>query len=411
MKGFFVAKTSRRAGNFRKKHDLIALPSKSKIFDIPNVIVVHELSIPDMNNIHSFSLKYFHNQELRIPEIKSHIEREKLILNTQQTYIERKESIDLIDKLEKELSDIVNGEIKRLYLEEITPTMEIYKKLLQTQDKSVFGINNKEIEDIETSKYMLSFLETVKKYTNIRFHFEICSKYQCVECEFDLSNVIPEIDGTIRCPECRVENESNRCPKMLMPFNKGINTHHGDYSERLNFHKFIRRLQGQCETHISNDLWDKLDIYFAKEKIPLGKAIRKLEHNHKGFKDGVSLSTMLGALSYYGYSNYYDDIYVICSKYWGWILPEFKEDENVIMYIYDITQVAYSKIENKTRSSSISIPYIAFKITEMLNYPYEVSDFKIPKDDKSREETEHYWKISCETCGDPEVMYIPTRKY
>jgi len=59
----------------------------------------------------------------------------------------------------------------------------------------------------------------------------------------------------------------------------------------------------------------------------------------------------------------------------------------------------------------MSIPYIAFKITEMLNYPYEVCDFKIPKDDKSREDTEHYWKLSCAGCGDPEVVYIPTRKY
>lgn len=386
------------------------LTNKSKIYEIPSVIKVNRMSTPDMNNIHSCAIKYFHNKYSDIDNIKANIRKYKAELETRLTYIERRDILSKIDDLEEKLDDIVNEKSKSKYIVEITPIMNKYKELQSIQTKTIFGSTNNDDDD-EVTKYMLMFLETVRKYTGISFNFEIPSKYECVECYFDLTNVIPDLDGSIRCPQCRIENESNRCPKMLMAFNKSLNIHHGDYSERTNFYKFIIRFQGKYEPTISDTLWKKLDDYFTKEKRPIGEVIRREPRNYKGYKDNTSLSLMLSALCYYGYSMYYDDVYVICQKYWGWELADFKEDENVIMYIYDITQPAYARIENKTRTSSISIPFIAFKITEMLNYPYEVCDFKIPKDDKSREETEYYWKLSCLGCGDPEVVYIPTRKY
>lgn len=404
------------ASNFfahgKRRNKIVNLIPKDedKLDYVPEIISIKNMSIYDMEKIHGFALKFFSNEEKRIPELTRDLDYKKELLGPHQNLVERLETLEEISKIEKEILEIESSTKKENYLAEILPLIEIFKDISNSMEKIEFGEEENDDSD-DITKYMLLIIDTIKKYTKITFDIELSSKFCCAECDFDLTNVIPEQDGIIRCPECRVENEANRCPKKFVSITKNISTSHGDYSDRENFHKFINRFQGKHNPTIDQIVYDKLDQYFIKEKEDIGDVVKQRPYDHKNFKQGTNLDMMLKALSCCGFSEHYDNAYYIGQEYWGWILADFKNDEDEIMYIYDITQVAYIKIENKTRTSSISIPFRGFKITELLGYPYEMSDFKIPKDEKSREERDKYWKISCETCGDPDVVYIPTRKY
>jgi len=408
-RNFFLHKRS-----VKKKNNLIPKENDKPEY-VPDTISVKNMSIYDMEKIHSFVLKFFNNEYKRIPDITEKIEYENNILGSHQTYVERCQTLSKIQTLQKELDDIKTFKNKDSYMKEIKPLMKEFEYAFDNMDKDKFGEvengsdNSQDKEEV--TRIMLLIISTVKKYTNISFDVELTSICHCVECDFDLTNVIPEADGIIRCPECRVENEANRYPKKSISTSKHSSTHHGDYSERGNFIKFINRFQGKQDANVDDKIKAKLDSYFIKEKLEIGSIVKQRPNDIKGFKVGTSLNMMLKALKSCGFSAYYDDVYLICREYWGWELADFKNDEDEILYMYDITQMAYNKIENRTRSSSISIPFQAFKIIELLGYPYEVVDFKIPKDDKSKEETDKYWKISCQNCGDPKVQYIPTRKY
>jgi len=398
-----------------KKKNILIPKDEDKLEYVPETISIKNMSIYDMEKIHSFVLKFFNNEYKRIPDMIGKIEYENSILGSHQTYVERRQTLSKIETLQTELDDIQSLKSRNNYIREITPLMEEFKNAADNVKKNKFGEvengseNSQDKEEV--IRIMLLIISSVKRYTNISFDVELTSICHCIECDFDLTNVIPEADGIIRCPECRVENEANRYPKKSISTSKHSSTHHGDYSERGNFIKFISRFQGKHGVTIDDNIKNKLDIYFVKEKQDIGSEVKQRPNDFKGFKVGTSLNMMLKALKSCGFSGYYDDVYLICQEYWGWELADFKNDEDEILYIYDITQLAYNKIENRTRSSSISIPFQAFKIIELLGYPYEVIDFKIPKDDKSKEETDRYWKMSCQTCGDPKVYYIPTRKY
>lgn len=383
---------------------------EDKLECIPDVITVRNMSIYDVDSIHEYSLKFFTNEQKRLPELLKKLDYENSILGHHQTYVERCQTLENIKHINAEIEQIRSSKNKSNYLAEITPLIDEFKRISANVDRNTFGETDIQDDSETTTRYILSIISVAQKYTKLCFNIELPSKCRCIECNFDFTDVIPESDGIIRCPECRVENEANRCPGKCTSISKTVSSH-GDYSERENFHKFIKRLQGKHSLSIGTNIKDKLDRHFIKEKIPVGSVIKQMPHDKKGFKAGTSLGIMLKALKSCELPEYYDDVYLICQEYWGWELADLSSDEDEIMYIYDITQVAYSKIEDKTRSSSISIPFRAFKILELLEYPYEVTDFKIPKDEKSREETDKYWKICCQTCGDERVRYIPTRKY
>ncbi len=407
MSGHFFTNKKRRKNN---TYELIP-KNKDKLEYVPEVISVKIMSVYDMNKIHGFAMNFFSNEEKRIPALVKKLEYQNNLIGSHQTLVERRDTLDKIKLLDDEISSISSSSKKEAYLNEIAPRMKKFKEISESLDKKIFGEEDNEVECEELTKYMLFIIEIIKKYTSISFDIELLSKFCCVECSFDLTDVAPEHDGIIRCPECRVENEANRCPKKFVSITKNISTSHGDYSERANFYKFIRRIQGKHGETIDKSIYAKLDTYFIKERKDIGGTIRERAFDSKKFKVGTNLDMMLKALNSCGFPEHYDDVYLICRDYWGWELPDFGNDEDEIMRIYDITQTAYIKIENKTRSSSISIPFRAFKIVELLGYPYEVCDFKIPKDDKSREETDKYWRMSCQTCGDNSVYYIPTRRY
>jgi hypothetical protein len=375
---------------------------------IPKIITIDSITKYEVERIHKYALFYFDNQESDIPFKKMELEKLKQRNIDSLSHVDQMEHIDLLNRKEKEIKIISETKSRDVYLEKVTPLLRNYRNLFENEEKKVFGMENE--VSAELTKEMVNMVSIVSYFTSIEFNFNIKTKPSCVYCNYDFCDLMPDMDGILRCPECSVENDLSHCSDQYFEVDKLMSPICCDYSVENNFIKFLDKFQGKIKSTLHKSVYKKLlDDYFIKKKKDIGEVVKRRNYDFKGFKEGTSLETMIVSLKDVGLSDFYDDVYFICKKYWGWILADLEENMEKILYIYQTTHSAYRSIENKKRSSSISIPFHTLKILELVGYRYGVSDFKIPKDEKSKRELEEYWKITCSHCNSPLIYYKATK--
>jgi hypothetical protein len=392
----------------RTKKSLPVIKCENNDLSVPDIVKITTITEYDVDRVHKNSIKYFKKQRTTIEELKKEKNLLEDKLQKPQTLVDRNEIKYQIKKYDEKINSITAEHDYQCYIKKVLPIMEKLKKEIKNRKTNAFTNDDKPTEKI--LQYMLFIVNCAREYTRISFDLKLPVNNSCINCSCDLTNTLPHCNGTIRCPKCLVDNDSSRFPNNNYNFEEKAIAKQGDYSERGNFESFCDGFEGNTGTKTDIGTIMILDEYFKKNRMDIGSEVKERDLNEKGFREGTDLQMMLEALSYCGIKQY-SQVYVICRDYWGWVLPDLRNVRSRIMYIYEITLVAFFKIPNKTRSSTLSIPFVFFKIIEMLGYKYDFWDFKIPEDEDSTEEREIYWKIMCETCGDSSVVYIPTKVY
>lgn len=374
---------------------------------VPDIINVKFLSFFDALRYHEFALNYIDNMKTRLPDLNRRLEELKQEMSPSQTYVERQITMEGIREIEDEIKKINSEIVRKQYLEKSLPLVEMFNKLGSSIEREEFGKKENRVPE-EVISLTVEIITVIKTFTTIKFDINIPCRVECMCCFNDLTDLVTECEIALCCPKCSTVNNVSAFSRKFKMVDKFLPSVSGEYSDKQNFYKFYIRFRGDQGTLIDDSILSILDNYFIKRKKKIGKDFENVPLNYKGFKDGTSFNKMLKAMKSCKLSDYYDDIYLICKKYWGWKLAEMDSDEQSIMYIYVVTQKEYTMLKNKKRSSSISVPLHFFKIVEMLGYPYDSRDFKIPKEEKSKLEQEGYWKFMCENSKDPSIIYKPT---
>jgi hypothetical protein len=379
--------------------------SKKKI---PKLINVETITKYEIERIHGYAIDFFNLQEQKIKTLSEEIKTLKEEDISDLNYVDQISHINIIKKKENTVILYTTTKNKDKYIQQIEPILDRFKVLFNHEEEKIFGMENETPEDI--TKEMINMIDIIKHFTTIEFNFNIKSKPTCACCNYDFTDLMPDSDDILRCPNCSVENDLSHCSDKYLETEKMTTFPYCDYNVENNFIKFLDKFQGKIKCSLNKNVYTRLlDNYFLKKKKDIGSVVKERNFDYKGFKEGTSLDTMLVSLKDIGLSDFYDDVYFICKKYWGWILPDLEENIEKIIFVYEKTQSAYKSIENKKRSSSISIPFHTLKILELAGYKYGVSDFKIPKDEKSKRELEEYWKITCSLCDSPIISYKATK--
>lgn len=375
---------------------------------IPKVININSISKYEVDRIHNYVMSYYDNIEKTIPDKKLELMKLKNEDISLLNHVDQMAHFDIISRKEKEIKLILEDKSRNDYLNKISPLLDKYRDLFKDEDEKVFGMENE--VSIDITREMVSMISIINYFTPLEFNFNIKIKPCCACCNYDFTDLTPDSDGILRCPICAVENDVSHITDSFMEVERISPSIYCDYNVENNFIKFLDKFQGKIPCTLNKNVYKRLlDEYFSKKKKDIGDVVKKRNYDFKGFKEGTSLETMLIALKEIGLSDFYDDVYFISKKYWGWILADLDENKEKIIFIYEATQTAYKNIENKKRSSSISIPFHTLKILELIGYKYSVSDFKIPKDEKSKRELEEYWKITCANCKNPLIYYKATK--
>lgn len=348
-------------------------------------------------------------------ELKAKYNNLRFLVSQPQTYIMRKDTLESLDKIDKEIKEIESGKKLYSYDLEVRDIIHQYKKIskpIKTVLFDNYDIELKEHEDIVRQKLILidKFLELASKYIQIDVvKVSYKPKNICLNCGMLLDHVSPNEDGTIRCPECYVDYNSITFSKTNKDSIRVTNNNNTEDESIDNFLRAFIRYQGLQPERPDESLYKELDEYFKRNNRPTGDEIKKLPLNNRGRRGDTNHKMLWTALAQIGRSEYYEDVNLIGYIYWGWKLPNVMHLKDRIIDKYIKTQRVFYQIppEERGRSSSLGTQYRLWRHLQLEGHECYMDEFKIAENPESLRMHNRLWKLMCEGANDPEIYYIP----
>lgn len=330
------------------------------------------------------------------------------------TYIQYAECQSKIKKLKAKIDHLESGDYLNEYVKLSSPVLEQYTKGgYHTKTRVVNFMGEEEEEDEDEVKVRIS---VIQKYLSIAANYikldvvriTETQKNFCVGCNYDLTHV-PAIGLENKCcPNCNTENSE----VSINTYDKESSRASGsttfvDEESVNNFMKAFTRLQGLQQNGPNSDFFEEMDDYFRKTGKPLGKDIKKLELNDKGYRGKTSPDMILDVLAKIKRTEYNEHVNYIGKHYFGWNLPNLMHLHDKLKTQYMKTQSAYLRIpeEERKRHSSLGTQFRLKMQLRLLGIYLHDEVFKIAKNGESMQNQRSLWKRMCEECNDPEIKY------
>lgn len=376
--------TLKSFGVIPTKKKVISQSVNEKNYDViveKDRIVGHYTNDLNLVELHNCVLKIMDTQKKEKLEKYQKLKlEEEYKISKPQYPIERKESLNIIQKIKSKTDDYTNDTKKKEYITRASPIINEYVNLGPLKIYVMLGKNmnvqNEEQLDNRLYRFTLieKYLDIASNYVNINIYKKSLIK-GCISCGYNVTSSNVSDNGNIICPNCNIE--ITQLSDGYGSSENGSSSKKGqiNYEGRTNFYKELSRHQGKLKSSkVPNNLTDLLDEYFKMKNFPLGIEIK----NNPDLLKLTSKELMYKVLKYLGFSKLYKDINLICHLYWGWKLVNIEELETQIMEKYDIIHKVYEEIKDN-RTSSLNTQYELWWILDMMNYPCSPSDFKIPK--------------------------------
>lgn len=325
------------------------------------------------------------NKETFLPSMQSNLEMSELM------YSDTKSNLSVIDKRELEL-DI---EKMKAYVKFLTNSVRDFdievKPLLASSANLIVDKLDLNSDNYRRKHNLITdFIAVLKRYIPINLVYTLNINSACL-CNKPPKTYITTQEGSKMCPMCKVEinvydtNRSSAIPKTA-------------YDDWTIFHNAISTFQGMQTKMLPNDLEKKLDNYFVQQNLPVGHDVRKQPHIEKGKKEGTSRHIMSQALIAIGYESYLNDLLLIMSNYWGWILPNIERHMDEIQKRYYQSKVPYNEFKSD-RKSSLGAQYRLFQILYSMDFDVDASDFKLVMTPTLQREYNDIWSQVAQKLG------------
>lgn len=330
--------------------------------------------------------KFEQEKRRQIASLHSKLELENVKVKSRQSMIERKASRKNIAEYEALIQKYEEDIDKKKYIEKSLPFLEAYRKIgpinnivsfLSNTREEICAPENKEQQEVR-HKIIASYLEVARKYIPIDLVRKLTDDDICSGCGIDTAEMEEIDDDCTICPNCGLE-KINIIKSAFYADGGRINNCRNNYEDRANFEKVLARYQGKQITKPGKELYIKLDEYFISRGLLSSKEYNALPLNSDGGKTGTSREMMFEVLSNIGCSGYYDDINLICSVFFGWVLPDVSHLEDDIMKDYDEFQAVYDQLPDRDgRKSSLNSQWKLFILLRRRGWSCKAKDFKIP---------------------------------
>ena len=336
--------------------------------------------------------------ETKILEVKNGISKN-------QTVIQRKKSLSLIQKCKESIEKInkrvdynnyKNKSMKYLIEYKNMGTIpEIISFENKIQDNKIISTEDKTVQTIR-HKIINKYLDVVRRYVPVEIYREYEPLTLCTVCQAPIEEATEDVFGNLVC-KCGYEEVTVK-KTMYHKDKSRVSSSRNNYDDGENFRKALERFQGTQNNKPPIYLYEELDSYFISRNFPIGEEIQKLPLDQKGEKKGTSRNLMYDALSFTGNSGFYEDINLILHVYWGWELPDITHIKDIIMGEYELSQSVYEELP-KERKSSLNSQFRLLKHLlrhkDSIKYDIRVQDFKIPSTRDIIEWHEQFWEKMC----------------
>lgn len=330
-----------------------------------------------------------------------------------ETLVEQKAINHNISKLRSKAEQLENGKLLDKYLDEsqdliheflsLGPYVETISFDSEGSSESPAIFNS---EDSKRLNVIERYINVAKKYAEIDAVRTIEDvDERCINCGFDMSDVVVGEVGEQVCPECQTTRHAYN-----LSGHQGIkkNKEQRRYDVVTTFSRELVQFQGQEKVFIPPEVYEKLDQYFMSIGLPPATVIKTLPLNEYGKRERTSLKTLIEGLKSIGYNTLYKNANLIGKNLWGWELHDLKDLIPLIMDDFNVIQKQYSKIDRQGRSSNICSQHRLLQQLRLRGVKVDMSDFKLPGKD-ALEESEEIWRKMIEKTDFPYIPLFPDK--
>lgn len=346
--------------------------------------------------LHKEVISHFQQQLQSVGKIQESISKLQIQHDSSKNPLDKKQLLAEINSLGDKLTLIESKQEYNQYMDRAKKILLEYKNIKTQLGAKIYGQEQVVSPEQKTRRKELvdSYMRIVEDYIDI----EICHKPIVIPqiCHNCGSDDLETGDGLRICNVCQTTREVYTKDSYYNSGKKVNMVTKGNYEDRDNFHKAIKRFQGKQPNKLPQDLFYKLDEYFSSYKLPTCNEVKSRPlSERKGGK--LNKDTMYTALSRINYSGFYEDINLICHLAWGWELPDISHLEEQLMQDYDESQKIYNEI--KEGHSSPNVQYRLYRHLQRLGYPCKDTDFKMIKTEEILVDYEDRWKQICQRLG------------
>jgi len=229
----------------------------------------------------------------------------------------------------------------------------------------------------------------------------------CIGCNGNLNDVAVNEDGLKICNNCQTEHSVILYNKTSKDASHISNTSTQIDDSIDNFMQAFDRYSG-IQSEPADFIYRELDSYFTKYNLPTKNQTKNIPKDRRGHKLGTSQKLMAAALNELGRSEFYQDIQLLCHKYWGWDLPDVQKLRSNMIDIYNKTQIVFYEIpiSERNRTSSLGTQFRLFKQLQLLGHECYEEEFRIAENETSYNLHHKLWKMMCDGANDSNIYYI-----
>lgn len=359
--------------------------------------------------VHRKILNYFNGRKSRLTQLMSEIAFQNQLREKARKQVDRIAIDKRINEFKNEVYDIENNVKYNEYLKQATQYLELYRQNTPGYRLVSFGRNEDAvIEDDNVTRYRVKiislYLDVASKYYPIDIRRSCVITSECPICGQDVTEVGVETGGVIEC-ECGYEQAVYTKESMYKDTSRiESNRTDGNYQDRENFEKAIRKFQGKQENVLPPNLLQDLDKWMISYQLPTSAEIKAMELNIDDSRGPTSRDLLFKALKETNYSDYYEDERLILYLLWDWPRPDLSHLEEKLMDDYDLTQFGFNDIDDKNRKSSLNTQYRLFRHTQANECKYTIDDFRVVKTPDILAEHDRLWTIMCQKTDYPLIL-------
>jgi len=340
----------------------------------------------DIFSLHETIKNKIKDKNEQVPDFHERLERYEWIRDNTDDVIEKKDAMELIFQLKKDIKKFSNDHQLNEYENLTRSIIEEYKKLLSTRTYSNFMNTGKSDSSKAIKKQELQnqFFQVASKYVKIK---PLKSKKKAMACSNCGSKTFEmDDDDTFYCGTCHTcYDVLEVCPafkdKERINMSKRFR-----YSCERHFSEAFEKVQGKQNTTIPDDIIMKVNDF--------------IKQNDNITKKNLQISHILLVLHMYGYTDKYEDVYLIHSMVTGIPPRDISKYKDVVMNDYRKQQEIASQIKvNSVRKNSLNVYYVLCRLLQKNGYNCKLQDFYCLKTDETKEEHDDVWKRRCEKLG------------
>lgn len=344
----------------------------------------------DIFTLHESIKKVIKNKKEQVPDFQEKLERYEWIRDNTEDVIEKKDAIELIFQVKKEIKKFSNHNQLKEYENLTRSVIEQYRRILSTRSYSNFMDSTSDNASSSSSKSLKKqelqhqFFQIASKYVNIK---PLKSKKKAMACANCGSKTFAmDEDDTFYCTQCSTcYDVLEVCPafkdKDRINMSKRFR-----YSCERHFSEAFEKVQGKQNTTIPDDIIEKVNDF--------------IEQNGNITKKNLQIAHILLVLQMYGYTDKYEDAYLIHSMVTGIPPRDISKYKDIVMKDYRKQQEIASDIKvNTSRKNSLNVYYVLCRLLQKCGYNCKLQDFYCLKTDETKEEHDDVWKRRCEKLG------------